>query len=810
MVESRKEVIFYFDALLASSDVFNMADMMIEIVIENDLQVKTLNIDIQQDNVVQTLDIQENIFINGNIGEYPTKIAIYEKEIEIIKEELFIHSSMIGALKSTGEFQFTLIFRIINNYFNDIEVYNVPKFYLDDFKLVKELEGGLNGKTYVVIDSSNVIHVLKMMKNKINIKNKDDPTIREIVPFITLPEHPCVIKLDGFIYDQKHGIVLVLEYASRGRIDSIDFEKLDKGIGEQMLYRLFSCIAFFHDHGFIHRDIHPSNVLVNEKYEIKIIDFGVSRFYDQEMTSNVGHPGYKSPEMEKPRYYDELVDEYMVGVLLSKIYQECCTANFLANLLMIDDRNYRITCSEICTMIECECICSNSEEDISFFNKLSKYHESKPLRNCIIIMLARFSINFNFVDTYCNLIKLLVNLGEAGAQEWLDFIIIYHTVIALDLEYFMYEILLNEFDFEPDSPIANQKLNYLYDYFHSIESGESQKIDSIFFKKFNEYYWEMDFLFNLKNVDEFIYTCIHLAVNCFSDKKFLWYLDRLYEKANKYNENLLRLIFHLLSNNSSTEIYMKSVKYAAKLKDPKTCELVAITYLKNNNYIKAKKYLKIGMKGGKYLCGYILGSIYHEESKFFKEIQYLKNSSEHREPFSMFRLGKYYIKGINVDQNIQRGLDLLKTSADKGNYLAQHYLAKMNFYGRYIPKNYEQAFWYNLLSLRQNCLKGLWMRGLFYFYGIVVKQDFVEAQLIFEQCNMEKNHVYPHLLLINYFGLGIETNPDRTDYYKQISEHELSKQKYKIIDLRKRSQLIYEEIKNQFLEDIRKIDLEGL
>lgn len=106
-----------------------------------------------------------------------------------------------------------------------------------------------------------------------------------------MPKHPCVINLDCFIYDQKYGIILVLEYASRGRIDSIDFDKLDEDKAVQMIYSLISCIAFFHDHGFIHRDIYPSNVLVNEKYEIKIIDFGVSRFYGKEMTLNVGHPG---------------------------------------------------------------------------------------------------------------------------------------------------------------------------------------------------------------------------------------------------------------------------------------------------------------------------------------------------------------------------------------------------------------------------------------------------------------------------------------------------------------------------------------
>lgn len=70
------------------------------------------------------------------------------------------------------------------------------------------------------------------------------------------------------------------------------------------------------------------------------------------------------------------------------------------------------------------------------------------------------------------------------------------------------------------------------------------------------------------------------------------------------------------------------------------------------------------------------------------------------------------------------------------------------------------------------------MHGLFYFYGIVVKQDFVQAQLIFEQWNKKKYCVEANLLFISNCGLGIETNPDRTDYYEELVNHELNKQKY--------------------------------
>ena len=43
------------------------------------------------------------------------------------------------------------------------------------------------------------------------------------------------------------------------------------------MYQLFKGLAHMHAAGVIHRDIKPQNLLVNEKCELRICDFGLAR-----------------------------------------------------------------------------------------------------------------------------------------------------------------------------------------------------------------------------------------------------------------------------------------------------------------------------------------------------------------------------------------------------------------------------------------------------------------------------------------------------------------------------------------------------
>ena len=82
-------------------------------------------------------------------------------------------------------------------------------------------------------------------------------------------------------------------------------------------------LSYAHTQGFIHRDIKPENIMIRTDGVIKLLDFGVARFVDEEsltMTKSlVGSPAYMSPEQAKDEEDGELdlrSDLFSLGIVL--------------------------------------------------------------------------------------------------------------------------------------------------------------------------------------------------------------------------------------------------------------------------------------------------------------------------------------------------------------------------------------------------------------------------------------------------------------------------------------------------------------
>jgi serine/threonine protein kinase len=136
--------------------------------------------------------------------------------------------------------------------------------------------------------------------------------------------HPNLVA----VYDagQRDGLsYIVMELVSGRMLAQIPAEELTMHVAIRHVIDLLEALAYAHDHGVIHRDIKPGNVMVAHDGTVKVMDFGLSR-RTSEMSSEtnageiVGTIAYLAPERFLGKIADARSDLYSVGVVMYEIF----------------------------------------------------------------------------------------------------------------------------------------------------------------------------------------------------------------------------------------------------------------------------------------------------------------------------------------------------------------------------------------------------------------------------------------------------------------------------------------------------------
>lgn len=142
-------------------------------------------------------------------------------------------------------------------------------------------------------------------------------------------QHPNIVGIYDLI-EEEGDYFIAMEYIRGQGLDLLIDEAVGRGMPEEEALAIFrqilAALDSAHSVGVIHRDVKPSNVLIDEAGRVKLMDFGIALLVgDKRLTQSsqtIGTPVYMSPEqILRPRTVDHRTDIYSAGVML---YEMLC------------------------------------------------------------------------------------------------------------------------------------------------------------------------------------------------------------------------------------------------------------------------------------------------------------------------------------------------------------------------------------------------------------------------------------------------------------------------------------------------------
>ncbi|CAD6993901.1 unnamed protein product [Ceratitis capitata] len=183
-------------------------------------------------------------------------------------------------------------------------------------QVIKALVEGTN--TYVAIKKltrpfQSAVHAKRTYRELRLLKHMDHDNVIGLLDVF----HPHGKDVTVETFEQ---VYLVTQFMDADLNNIIRTQRLSDGHVQLLVYQILRGLKYIHSAGVIHRDLKPSNIAVNEDCELRILDFGLARPTESEMTGYVATRWYRAPEiMLNWMHYNQTVDIWSVGCIMAEL-----------------------------------------------------------------------------------------------------------------------------------------------------------------------------------------------------------------------------------------------------------------------------------------------------------------------------------------------------------------------------------------------------------------------------------------------------------------------------------------------------------
>jgi serine/threonine protein kinase len=204
---------------------------------------------------------------------------------------------------------------------------------IQNYKIISLIGEGGMGDVYlaehVSIQRKVAIKVLKpeLVKNEeIRLRFKNEAAM------LAHLQHPNIVGLIDYV-EQDGGLFLIMEYVEgQGLDDLIKAQQAPISIerAKKLMIQIVEAFIYAHKNGIVHRDVKPSNILVTNDDQIKVLDFGIAKLVGEgnhhltKTGTQIGTVYYMSPEQVRGKVLDHRSDIYSLGVTFYELLTGVC------------------------------------------------------------------------------------------------------------------------------------------------------------------------------------------------------------------------------------------------------------------------------------------------------------------------------------------------------------------------------------------------------------------------------------------------------------------------------------------------------
>lgn len=196
---------------------------------------------------------------------------------------------------------------------------------IDKYELIKPIGAGGQGEVWLAERNDGefahqvAIKFIKLSHNQHELSRFQ--TERELLASL---RHANIAQLIGGGTYQNNRLYMILEWVDG--LSIIDYARKNLSSIKDYLNcfeQVCQAVSFAHRNGIIHRDIKPSNIIVTHDGTVKLLDFGIAKNIDAEMTQTKSDMmmtfAYSSPEQINGQPVSTATDVYALGLILYEL-----------------------------------------------------------------------------------------------------------------------------------------------------------------------------------------------------------------------------------------------------------------------------------------------------------------------------------------------------------------------------------------------------------------------------------------------------------------------------------------------------------